>query len=382
MKTNLRSVRGFTLVELLTVIAIIVLLVGVLIPAVNAARNAAKRAATSATIQALSTGCEAFKADQQLGGAYPPSASDFQDAQSKLTYKVNNPYEPTNTLPPQTPTTEISGGSLLVWALIGADFLGSPGFKTFRTTGNRPSTYWSQDTHAFRANTPTASCAYALNQTTGAPIQARVGPLVDVSKVKVTPRNTNAATEGTQGRFTIEAENNARTAAALPIAKRDFPFFIDAWGNPILYWRADVAGTVIADVTPNTSPAGTGNPDPELRGYYHFLDNGSLLTSGTNLGASGNGANQQPLILSAKAAANQQAGRSPNRLIKPANFTVGNPAAAQSGFSLYIQDKNVKAKAAPFKGDSYLLVSPGEDGIYGTGDDIANIDHNGAQLPD
>lgn len=377
MKKGMTSVRGFTLVELLTVIAIIVLLVGVLIPAIGAARNAAKRAATSATLQALSTGIETFKADQQLGGAYPPSASDFQDSGNRLTYKVCNPYEPPTARPPQQPNFDISGGSLLVWALLGADFLGSPGFKPFRSN----SQYWSLDTHTFRTPVATGSCAYALNPNTGAPEKPRVGPLVDVSKVKVTPRNTNAATESTQGRFVVEAEVNARQSAALPLVKRDFPFFIDAWGNPILYWRADVAGTVIADVTPNVSPTG-GNPDPELRGVYHFLDNGALLTSGGNLGASGNGTNQQPLILSAKAAANQQAGRSPNRLIKPELFQVGQPNRPQSGFSLYIQDKNVKAKAASFKGDSYLLVSPGEDGIYGTGDDIANFEHNGSQLPE
>ena len=369
MKSSSKIVRGFTLVELLTVIAIIVLLVGVLIPAIGAARGAAKKAATNATLQALSTGLETFRSDQQLGGAYPPSASDFQDPQNKLTYKVNSPYVGDNRIP-RVPPYEISGGSLLVWALLGADFLGTPGFKTFRPT----SRFWAEDTIAFRfGNNSANSGAYALNPNTGAPEKTRVGPLVDASKVKVTPRNANAASEASEGRFIIESERAARQASALPAAKREFPFFIDAWGNPILYWRADVAGTVIADVTPNTSPTGSGQPDPELRGVYHYQDNESLLTpvSGSD--------RQAPLILSSKSAANQNR---PHRLIRPANFVPGQPGAPQTGFSLYIQDKNVKAKAASFKADSYLLVSPGEDGIYGTGDDIANFEHNGGQLPD
>jgi len=37
----------------------------------------------------------------------------------------------------------------------------------------------------------------------------------------------------------------------------------------------------------------------------------------------------------------------------------------------------VKARLEPARADSYLLISAGADGRYGTADDIANFEHNG-----
>jgi len=65
-----RTACGFTLVELLLVMGIIVMLVGLLFPAVNAAVMAVRAAATESAVHNIEAGLEAFKTDWTL---YPPS---------------------------------------------------------------------------------------------------------------------------------------------------------------------------------------------------------------------------------------------------------------------------------------------------------------------
>ena len=62
--------KGFTLVEILVVVAIIGMLVGLIMPALNRARIAAKVAAQKSAINALGTGVEAWRNNY---GYYPPS---------------------------------------------------------------------------------------------------------------------------------------------------------------------------------------------------------------------------------------------------------------------------------------------------------------------
>jgi type II secretory pathway pseudopilin PulG len=79
-----RAARGFTLVELLLVMGIIIMLVGLLFPAVTAAVTAVRVASTETTIKNLSAGLETFKQDW---GIYPPSSKDRDGCQ------LNNGYD-------------------------------------------------------------------------------------------------------------------------------------------------------------------------------------------------------------------------------------------------------------------------------------------------
>lgn len=359
------AIRGFTLVELLTVIAIIVLLIGILVPAVNKVRDRAKETSTRSALSALETGLESFRADQRIGGSYPPSASDWRTTNNRLTYRVESPYTLLNNGP--TGQFDISGAGLLVWSLVGADLNGCPGFKTFRT--NR--TYWAEDTTDIPTETPPG--AYALKINTYEPYHPRVAPMIDMSRIEVSKWNGNAVNGGS---FEIprEIENSATAGLnANQYPQRLYPMFLDSFGGPILYWRADPTGIQAVDESPNF--IGTAPNQRTSLGIYHFRDNGSLL-----MPLSGQGGQQPQLILNPRNASK------PHRLRwLPATAPVGGgpaPDAQLDGFWAYVRNKAVQSRVAPYRPESYLLISAGVDGIFGTADDIANFEHNGAELTD
>lgn len=349
-----RAHVGFTLVEALVVVAILAILVGILVPALNAVRKNAKVTSTRSTVQSISTAIETFKADQQVGGALPPSESSSDNTGGLPYFQVRTPYAAT-----KAGGMEATGAGLLVWALAGADLLGTPGFKTTRSGSSN----WAQDTDA-SDNGQGNRGIYALDPNTGDPYFKRSGPYVDLTKVKV----SKAVKTGTLTRFVVEEELNARKEMGLgnpdQDSQRDFPMFLDAFGYPILYWRADPAGQIIADGWPQQNQPQTG----QNRGIYHWRSNMKLIGDGS-----------KSLVLRPY---DQSKNANPHyKLEAPGQNPILDPNNANfKGFSLYIQNKDVKVKAAPQRPDTYLLVSPGEDGIYGTADDITNFEHNGAEV--
>ncbi|MFO0839639.1 MAG: type II secretion system protein [Phycisphaerae bacterium] len=333
---------GFTLVELLTVIAILALLITILVPAVGHVRLAAKKAACASTLQAISTGLETFRTDATIGGAYPPSFSDSDGSGGApaIGY-VSNPYG--------NGTMHVSGAGLLVWALAGADQIGSPGFRKVRS-GSR---FWAQDTDSAATN---GGGSYYIDTSTGQPKYGRTGPLVDLSKVPVTPKNAS-------GSYDVPAEKAISSGATLP---RNYPMFLDPFGQPILYYRADPAGSRLADDNPFSS---TISQNPPQRGIYHYIDNNELV-GGSPMG----GITPNTLKMN-------DSGK-PHRLEFDATLTgpgtILNVPNRQGMFQYFIHNKSVTAKGTPQKPDSFLLISAGPDGRFGTTDDITNFNPNGS----
>ena len=366
-----RSPRpAFTLVELLTVIAIIVLLIGVLVPAIGVVRNKAKETSTRATFSALDAGLETFRADRRIGGSYPPSCTDERTGNNRITYMVESPY--TQLQNGAQSRFEISGAGLLVWALAGADLNGCPGFQTFRTN----SAFWANDTRDNPNDSPPG--AYVLKQTTREPYYPRVSPLIELSRVELSQWKSQAMTDEGVGSYEIEQEVEARTSAgqsAGDIPKRNYPMFLDAFGGPILYWRADPTGIQACDESPNN--IGNNPRNRTSLGIYHYRDNGSLLE---NLG-SGQGGRQPKVVLNPRTL--NQAHKLRWIFAEAAIGGGPDPKTAElDGFWAYIRNKSVQTRVAPYRPDSYLLISAGIDGIFGTNDDIANFDHNAADLTD
>ena len=91
-----RAQRGFTLIELMIVVAIIAILAGILIPNFVNARASAQTAACESNLQEIATAMELYYADNQ---AYPTAASFTNVTPSLLTagsvvYLNNTPKDP------------------------------------------------------------------------------------------------------------------------------------------------------------------------------------------------------------------------------------------------------------------------------------------------
>ncbi len=69
--------KGFTLVEIMIVVAIIALLAAIAIPNLLTARRTANEAAAKATVRSLSTAAETFATSHS--GAYPANEADLTE---------------------------------------------------------------------------------------------------------------------------------------------------------------------------------------------------------------------------------------------------------------------------------------------------------------
>jgi hypothetical protein len=99
-------------------------------------------------------------------------------------------------------------------------------------------------------------------------------------------------------------------------------------GMPILYYRANTAGTA-HDVNDPNNPAN----------IYNYRDNQSLVELGV-----------------------------------PGDPNAVHPLANPRRFYLNTKNRNSIVLSKPYRADSYILLSAGYDGLYGTADDVCNFE--------
>ena len=315
--------RGFTLVELLVVIGIIVLLVGILLPVVNGVRKSAYTAASAQQISRLTSAIEAYYGDHR---AYPGPLSNEQVISG-------TPSLPTGLTAPVT----MSENAVL--GLIG-------GLK------------------------PTLSAnpvEFDIERTAG-----RLGPM---SLNPVAPKGGRPYIEVAAAEISLpgDLKKPAKYESEFggpPAEDSIVPEFLDHFPDslPVLYYRARKgANGVISDknkpaayqydigqnlgyLKPLRGPSGIGGAGP------HGL---TTVTPEKLINEAGVEAPQAPW-----GTGNPKSGAAPyNAFTYFANPQL-TPAGSTSG-------RNASGTAR--QKDGYILISPGKDRVYGTRDDVTNF---------
>lgn len=323
-----RGRPGFTLVELLTVIAVIMLLIGILIPALSAARTQAKKTATAGLLKSIDVGCEMFSGDFKH---YPQS-------------RGYNPFEGGDVV--------LNGAQWLALQLVGADRRGyvNPVVEN-DSDGNRviDDADWLD--------------WYSLQPQRQ---YTRMGPYADVDakstrtveQILSTDPEIRTIPEPLMG----DAAGGAGGSSQWNNGR--IPFFIDAFGYPVLYYRANPKVD---------APFTTGTPSGDfVVGRYDQTDNMFFTASDGNNGRYG-GMSGPGWDLSASGLDHPlgEFGYVPDQTSWPEPRT----------FAAFVCDANIYETTAvssggrlwPYKPDSFLLISAGSDAVYGTGDDVTNF---------
>ncbi|MCH9001407.1 MAG: prepilin-type N-terminal cleavage/methylation domain-containing protein [Planctomycetes bacterium] len=346
-----RRCRAFSLVELLTVMFIISALIAILVPSLNAARNSAKKTSTIATLNALKGGLDLFRNDNERQFArtngYPPSFAHprilkdgvdiFDPSIGEYPFVEENPV--------------VSGAHWLPAMLMGHDQGGYINGKTVTRKNNLRYEPW-------KWYTPDPLGDDTLLERTG--FYADPGGLKTVQ------------TEDLPGRPNLTLFDNG----PWNIVKR-LPVIVDSFGQPILYYVANANGrptNMVADER-NRENKYTGGPQEQGPPFYFHDDNHQFTGDEDELGWNFDGPH-------AIARAGDKV--TADQLVDPSN------AEAQESFARFIIDRalyrtmlkkateeneppSAKATLRPVNADSYLLISAGVDGRYGTNDDITNF---------
>lgn len=346
--------RGFSLVELLTVMFIIAVLIGILIPALNAARNAAKKSSTTALLRTIGAGLEMFKTENgrefRATNGYPPSfvhppiIEDGKDVFSKEdALEGKFPY-----LDSSFP--HVNGAHWLSAMLVGVDGNGYVPRLSVPKTNNLRTEPWKWYT-----DDPLG---------TGKRLERR--PLyIDATKIRLVP------TENLPGQRNDKLLPDWDKMKALPV-------IVDAFDQPVLYYAANAFGTannMVADEREEDN-AYTGAEQENGPPYFYHDDNhmftGDEAEPGWLFGR------DPHLIATAgeKVKADELAAPENESLRRAtfAGYIVERKLLAE--WQTMIQEgKTVDPKTPmrPVNADSYLLLSAGADGQWGSNDDVTNF---------
>ncbi|HEW79869.1 MAG TPA: type II secretion system protein [Phycisphaerales bacterium] len=296
---------GFTIIELLTVMSIIVILISLLVPALNMVKRYAKRVKQKNQFHAINVALELFNNEWD---GYPDSDAEDETGASYC------------------------GAMKLCEAMMGQDLLGFHPDSYFRSDGMTGGT---------------SAIDLYPNNPTSANLKARRGPYLKLENANAYRLRDLYSSAGkfVEDRFVL-CDVYKRINRATGIKT----------GMPVLYYRANTSGTKhplnIPELNENN---GISIDDPD--NIYDYKDNDELVLLGLPWSSSG---------LS-------------HPMASDGGLTLGGdpaePADRATPFNFYrwIWNDQIEVIDRPYRSDSYILLSAGFDGEYGTRDDIFNF---------
>ncbi len=318
VKTKSNKYKAFTIVELLTVMSIIIILIGLLVPALSQVKRFAREVKQRAQFHSIDVAMEMFEKET---GEYPPSGENDADGA---------PY---------------CGAMKLAEAMVGQDLLGFHRDSGFRADFMDPSN--TKDLYGYPGKTPLPE-----------DLKGRLGPYLELQNANATrltftdatgsnPYETGIWKEGDVGVF----NNIEKVFVLCDVYTRRMTKSGDPLGMPILYYKANTSG----DYNPNPRLSGGGYPPPANRiRFYRHEDNDELLK--LQVPWDDTLQYEHPMA---------------------SNYTPGGvnvwPGLPDSFYFKINNDSIPVDDGRPIHLDSYILLSAGNDGLYGTRDDIYNF---------
>jgi prepilin-type N-terminal cleavage/methylation domain-containing protein len=317
--------RGFTIVEMLTVMGIIAILIGLLVPALNQVKDYSKQIQQKAQFHSIDVAMEMFKNDF---GAYPDS------------FDNRGLSTPLPAAPLVRDTVNYCGAEKLAEAMVGYDLLGVHPKSGFRSDGRNyfPSnSFWGG--------------GYALVYDAMAGIQVGVGSPdteksgaenIKARKKYIDMENANAFRLQDVYATSQLAGFNPLNYVLCDVYSRSRTSGTKT-GMPILYFKARTIYTL-----QNYNDAAANLDD-----IYDYDDNRALVLKGT--------AEATPAL---------------HEIEKNTAGTAAALAEAYLNFQKIILNQQILQNGVyrPYRADSYIMLSAGKDGNYGTSDDIYNFD--------
>jgi prepilin-type N-terminal cleavage/methylation domain-containing protein len=312
--------RAFTLIELLVVMAIIALLVGLLVPAIQVFKRAADNLKQKSVFHGFETALELFNKDFD---GYPDS----------------------DVLPAGGTTELVCGAQHLAEALVGRD-----------QRGFEPRTDWYAADDASDPERDTELYASTFKGSTPEEIDdsldRRKGPYTELRKAvnvftifELFPIDTGdlfVSTVAYRAPVLTDIYHKKITVNRFDGTQEKIKV-----GSPILYYKANAASRYfISDIddVPETS-----------RWIYDYEDNRAIIELGTM--------EDQAVDHHFDQAFTDDDGKNGWEIFYK---TITNPTVDPTATGQFMK---------PFNSKTYILISAGRDGIYGTKDDISNFDY-------